>query len=84
MLTSRDHEVIEFVKTFKIARTDTIKELFFPSLSACQKRLKSIYEQKELYRVRDVLTKDYLYYLSKPTQLKHSLLLSDFYRELHK
>jgi hypothetical protein len=41
-------------------------------------------QEKELHRYRDNLTAEYLYYKFKPKQLKHSLLLTDFYRELYK
>lgn len=77
-------EVIEFIERFKVARTSTIKELFYPSLLVAQKRLKRITEDKELKRSRDNITNEYIYFKNKPKQLKHSLLITDFYREFNK
>lgn len=85
MITTRDIEVLEFLETYKVANTSTMQELFFPSLSACQKRLKFLFDEKRLNRLRDNINNEYVYYYKKcPKQLKHSLLVTDFYRELHK
>ncbi len=79
MITSRDLTVIEAVEQYKIMRTSTIAKLFFPSLLTAQKRLKIMYDNKELKRMRDLATKEYCYYIRKPKQWKHSLLITDFY-----
>lgn len=83
-MTSRDYEIIEFVKKFGIASTSTIQQEFFPSLSSCQKRLKVIYDEHRLRRSRDVINSEYVYFSRRPKQFRHSLLVSDFYRELSK
>lgn len=80
-LTKRDFEVIELVKSLKVARTSTIATMF-PSLSACQKRLKVIAETNSLKRMKDLESGEYIYFQRKPKFLKHSLILSDFYREM--
>lgn len=84
MLTSRDFEIISFVQELKLASTDTIAQSFFPTLNSCRKRLKIIIEQGYLRRSRDIVSAQYVYYKSKPKQFRHSLLVSDFYRELSK
>lgn len=84
MLTTRDNDVVEFLNEYKIASTDTISEILFPSLSACQKRLKVLSDNQKVFRMRDSINQQYLYYTKKPKQLKHSLLVTDFYRELSK
>lgn len=84
MLTTRDYEIIEFLREFKVASTETIAELMFPSLSACQKRLKVLCDNKKINRIRDNINRQYIYFVSRPKQLRHSLLVTDFYRELHK
>jgi len=84
MLTTRDMQVVEFLKTNKAASTETIAEIMFPSLSACQKRLKVLFVTKNLKRVRCHLNAQYVYYTKLPSQFRHSLLVTDFYRELHK
>lgn len=80
-LTKRDFEVIELVKSLKVARTSTIATMF-PSLSACQKRLKVIAETNGLKRMKDLESGEYIYFQRKPKFLKHSLILSDFFREM--
>lgn len=82
MLTSRDFEVIDFIKQFKVASTPTIAKTFFPSLSACQKRLKILYGEKKLQRARDSLNDHYIYFVRQPKQLRHSLHVTDFYGKL--
>lgn len=84
MNTTRDNDVIEFIEKFKIASTSTIAEVFFPSKISCYRRLQYITKSKELKRIRDNVSSEYLYYKKIPKQLKHCLLVSDFYRELHR
>jgi hypothetical protein len=84
MLTTRDLEVADFISEFKIARTSTIQELFYPSLRVTQRRLEALCQERELHRYRDSISSEYLYYKTRPKQLKHSLLVTDFYRELNK
>lgn len=85
MLTTRDMQIIEFLNDYKIASTSTIAELFFPSIEACYKRLQVLVRNKAVKRIRDSINNEYLYYHKKiPRQLKHALLVTDFYRELHK
>ncbi|MFT9497038.1 hypothetical protein [Anaerosolibacter sp.] len=79
MITSRDMTVIEAIEKYKIMRTSTIAKLYFPSLLMAQKRLKIMYENNELNRMRDLIANEYCYYINKPKQWKHSLLLTDFY-----
>jgi hypothetical protein len=86
MLTTRDHQIIEFIQDYKVATTSTIAEIFFPSKAACYKRLEVIHQNKYIRRTRDFVSQEYIYHAKKdpPQQLKHSLLVTDFYRELHK
>ncbi len=84
MITKRDQRVIEYIEKFKVATTDTIAELFYPSIKVAQRRLREIAESKLLKRDRDHFTAQYYYYTKKNNQLRHSLLLTDFYRELNK
>ena len=83
MITTRDMKIVDFLNDYKIASTSTIAELFFPSRIAAYKRLQVLSENKIVRRMRDSINNEYLYYKKLPRQLKHSLLVSDFYRELH-
>lgn len=84
MLTKRDIMVIDFLDEFKVASSDTLQELFFPSVRVAQRRLSAIAEAGYINRSRDGFGSAYIYYLKKPKQLRHSLTLTDFYREAHK
>lgn len=84
MITSRDLEVVDFLNEYKVASTSTIQELFFPSLLTCQKRLKILSDEKRIKRIRDNINNQYIYFTKNHKQLRHSLLVTDFYRELHK
>lgn len=84
IVTKNDKKVLNFIDQFKIATTSTIAELFYPSLRYGQYRLKLLYENKLLKRDRDPFTNQYFYYNKKPIQIRHSLLLTNFYREINK
>jgi hypothetical protein len=83
MLTTRDLAVIDFINEYKVASTSTIAEVFFPSKISCYRRLQVLSEH-ELKRIRDNINSEYIYYKKLPKQMRHSLLVSDFYRELYK
>lgn len=84
MLTKRDAKVIDFLEEFKVASSDTLQELFFPSQRVAQRRLAEIVEAGYCNRSRDGFGSSYIYFLKKPKQLRHSLILTDFYREANK
>lgn len=84
IVTERDKKVLNFIEKFNVATTDTIQELFYPSIRVAQHRLKLMYDNKLLKRERDHFTAQYIYYIRKPKQLRHDLLLTDFYREMNR
>lgn len=84
IVTERDKKVLNFIEKFNVATTDTIQELFYPSIRVAQHRLKLMYDNKLLKRERDHFTSQYMYYIRKPKQLRHDLLLTDFYREMNR
>ena len=81
MLTTRDISIIEFVTIYKVASTSTISHFFFSSISACHKRLKILSDNGSIKRARDSINNEYVYFKKLPKQLKHSLLVTEFYRE---
>jgi len=84
MITKRDFEVIEFIRTYKVATTDTLYYFFYPSIRVAQNRLKVLADKKLLNRSRATINNQYVYSIKKINQLRHSLLVTDFYRELSK
>lgn len=84
ILTERDKNVLDFIGKFKIATTGTIQEIFYPSLFVAQRRLKKMYDHQLLNRDRSYVSSQYMYYINKPRQVRHSLILSNSYKELNK
>jgi hypothetical protein len=80
MITKRDKQMLEYLLNYKCAHTSTLA-MFYPSLQITRRRLKTLYESHEIGRVRDNINAEYVYYLTKPKQLRHSVLLTDFLRE---
>ncbi|WP_099192258.1 hypothetical protein [Tepidibacter mesophilus] len=84
-ITKRDQLMLDFLKEVKIAKTFTLSDMFYPSLRVAQRRLKTLYDNKVIKRYREYVGQEYIYYIDrKPNQTKHSLLLTDFIRELNK
>lgn len=85
VLTYRDNQIIEFIKDFKAAKTSTIADMFFPSLRTAQRRLKYLSEHGYIKSYQEHITLEKIYYTNKkPSQLKHSLILSSFVAEIKK
>jgi len=84
MITNRDANVIDFLSEFKVAKTSTLEELFYTSYQVATKRLTKLVEMGELSRERGGWSSEYYYFIKKPKELRHALMLTDFYRELHK
>lgn len=84
MITSRDTKVLNFLSEFKVAKTSTLEELFYPSYRIAARRLTDLANIGAVNREKNGFSAEYIYYINKPKQLRHALVLTDFYRELHK
>ena len=85
VLTERDKKIIEFIKDFKCATTSTISDIYFPSLRTAQRRLKYLCEHGHIKSYQESITLEKIHYIGKrPTQLKHSLILSSFIAQIKK
>lgn len=84
IITDRDKEIIQFLKDFKVASTNTISDLFFnSSLRPCQRRLKYLCEHGYINSYQEnVITEKIHYVKRKPTNLQHALILSQFMAKL--
>ena len=84
VLQTRDKELIQFLKDFKCATTSTLTKMFFKGSSrVAQRRLKALGEHGYIKSYQENVITDKVHYVrKKPTQLKHSLILSDFIGEL--
>ena len=79
-LTDRDMEVLQFIKDYKCADTETIQTLFFKSQATCEKRMRKLVEARKLNRYRQDILHSYVYYKGqRPTNIKHSLAISKVY-----
>ena len=81
-MTDRDFKIIDFIKEFKCVSTTTIARLYFPSLATAERRLKKLVDNKKLLRARDNIISEYVYYIKKPTNLKHCILIAEVYSKL--
>lgn len=85
-LTPRDEAIIEFLNEVKVADTQTLCNIFFNGkLRASQLRLKALADYKYIKVYRENVISQNIYYVKrKPSQIKHSLILSRFIGELYK
>lgn len=84
MLMDRDKEIIAFLERMGVATTSILHELFFKSntMRFTRYRLKYLVENKEINRSREHINREYCYYIKKTKQMRHKLLLSEFYVHL--
>ena len=80
MITKRDKLMLNYLREYKCAHTKTLAR-FYPDIPTARRRLKILYESKEIARCRDNINTEYIHYITKPKQLRHSVLLTDFLRE---
>ena len=84
MLRERDQRVIDFIEEFNCANTSQLKQLFFDDIEIryCQKRLKCLCDMDYIYRNRQGINNDYVYYYdksNKPKQIEHNNIRVNFY-----
>lgn len=82
-LTKRDKQILYFLDEFKVANGLTLEKLFFPSKQAMQRRMKQLYDLREVKREREHCDQSFIYYIKKPKKFRHDLILSDYYREFN-
>ena len=78
-LNDRDMSIISFIKEFKAVSTSTLARLYFPSQATAERRLRKLVDHKKLYRTRDNILSEYIYYIKKPTNIKHCLKVAEVY-----
>lgn len=83
MITKRDKMVLNYLQDYKCAHTSTLA-MFYPGVRRCQQRLKTLYKSNKISRHREDINSEYIYFITKPKQLKHAVLLTDFLREFSK
>jgi hypothetical protein len=86
LLTSRDLEIIDLIYQFGVIDADQIYRLFFAQHNQgkliARRRLREILAQNsEIKRIKDPLSGRYIYYLKK-AQLRHKVLIAEFYTRL--
>lgn len=85
ILTERDNQIIEFLNQYKCATTSTIANLFFNgSRRPTTRRLKHLREHGFIKSSQEYVSIEQIHYVSKkPSQLRHSCILSNFISKLH-
>lgn len=85
-MTSRDLAITEFVRKMKVVSFSTLRQIFFSnvSLTIAYRVLGRLTEYGELEREKHYFVNEHIFWIPKrkPKQLKHALLLSEFYRRL--
>ena len=91
MLTTRDLEIIRYLEQNFLITSSIASRLVYwtgnekSSLIIAQKRLKILFKEKEVKRLRDNITNEYVYYLHKtPTKINHRLKIADFISRLNR
>ena len=86
VLNDRDEKIIEFLKEYKCANTSTLATIFFNgSKRPCNRRLKNLREHGFINSSQEFVCLEQIHYVGKkPTQLKHSTILTNFIAKLHK
>lgn len=84
MIMYRDLQAVEFLEEYKVASTSTLCEVFYPSLRVCQRRLKALHDGGYINHCQVDIRSEQIHYTKKPKFIKHPLLVTEFYRELHK
>lgn len=91
MLTTRDLEIIRYLEQNFLITSSIASRLVYwtgnekSSLIIAQKRLKVLFKEKEVKRLRDNITNEYVYYLHKaPTKINHRLKIADFISRLNR
>lgn len=84
ILQERDEKILEFIKKFKVVTTSQIEKEFFSkhkqSARLARRRLKKLYDAKLIKRERSHINYEYVYYFEKPKQIRHQILVVDFYQ----
>ena len=80
VLTDRDNNILEFLQIYKCATTSTLANIFFNgSKRPCSRRLKHLREHGFINSSQEFVCLEQIHYINKkPTQLKHSTILTNF------
>ena len=85
VLNDRDEKIIEFLKEYKCANTSSLAAIFFNgSKRPCSRRLKNLREHGFINSSQEFVCLEQIHYVGKkPTQLKHSTILTNFIAKLY-
>ena len=86
LLTDRDQQIIDFLSEYKCANTSSIADIFFNgSKRPCSRRLQLLREHGFIKSSQEFVCLEQIHYINrKPTQLKHSSILSSFIGLIYK
>ena len=86
LLTDRDQQILDFLNDYKCASTSTLANIFFKgSKRPCSRRLQQLREHGFIKSSQEFVCLEQIHYTNKkPTQLKHSTILTNFIGMLYK
>lgn len=76
-MTARDSHVVDFISEFKAANTSTIQTMFFKSHRVALNRLAGLVKLGEVKRERYSVSLEYVYFIKRPAQLRHSVTVAE-------
>lgn len=85
VLTDRDNKIISFLQLYKCATTSSIAKIFFNSSKRpCSRRLKYLREHGFINSSQEFVSLEQIHYVNKkPSQLRHSTILTNLIAKLH-
>jgi hypothetical protein len=88
VITERDQKVLDMIDLLKVAKLSQIYRMFYKNHKQgeliCRRRMFTLYDKdKVVKREHAHLNTEYVYYLTKNNQFNHSLILTEFYVQLH-
>lgn len=82
-MTMREIYIVEFLREYKVARTSTLCHFFFVGKWSCYKVLERMIKRGDIKKEKLIngnMNSEDIYYVNRlPSQLRHSLALTDFY-----
>jgi hypothetical protein len=86
MITERDRRIIEFVQEFRAVYIEHVRRRFFANYRQgkrlASRALLKLWKVGEVRRTQDQYTRRLVYYSGSKSQLRHKLLVTEFYSRL--
>lgn len=86
VLQERDKKILQFIEQMKACDSTHISRIFFKDISTgptkSRARLTKLTDNGAIKRSRTYINERYIYYIKKPQQIRHKLILTEAYTRL--